>query len=74
MVGVCTEACDLKQGTSKFWSLLGRDYESWGYSYYGIYDNYLFHIIGDMSMSLFFKSRTFTKPITKVNSFKFYPV
>ncbi|XP_045620352.2 SPRY domain-containing SOCS box protein 3 [Procambarus clarkii] len=35
MVGVCTPKCDLKHGIHRFCSLLGRDEESWGYSYTG---------------------------------------
>ncbi|KAK7083986.1 SPRY domain-containing SOCS box protein 3 [Halocaridina rubra] len=35
MVGVCTPKCDMKQGIHRFCSLLGRDAESWGYSYFG---------------------------------------
>ncbi|XP_042222413.1 SPRY domain-containing SOCS box protein 3-like [Homarus americanus] len=36
MIGVCTPKCDLSHGISRFCSLLGRDKESWGYSYTGI--------------------------------------
>lgn len=35
MVGVCTPKCDLQYGIHRFCSLLGRDKESWGYSYTG---------------------------------------
>ncbi|XP_076044661.1 SPRY domain-containing SOCS box protein 3 isoform X4 [Oratosquilla oratoria] len=36
MVGVGTNKCDLSYGIRRFCSLLGRDRESWGYSYSGI--------------------------------------
>ncbi|KAK4294528.1 hypothetical protein Pmani_032855 [Petrolisthes manimaculis] len=35
MVGVCTSKCNLRHGLNRFCSLLGRDTESWGYSYTG---------------------------------------
>jgi SPRY domain-containing SOCS box protein 3 len=35
MVGVGTQAADLDAYRSNFGSLLGRDAESWGLSYYG---------------------------------------
>ncbi|XP_063586077.1 SPRY domain-containing SOCS box protein 3-like [Penaeus indicus] len=35
MVGVCTAKFDLKYAVHRFCSLLGRDHESWGYSYTG---------------------------------------
>nr|XP_027218331.1 SPRY domain-containing SOCS box protein 3-like [Penaeus vannamei] len=35
MVGVCTAKFDLKHAVHRFCSLLGRDHESWGYSYTG---------------------------------------
>ncbi|XP_076044651.1 SPRY domain-containing SOCS box protein 3 isoform X3 [Oratosquilla oratoria] len=36
MVGVGTNKCDLSYGIRRFCSLLGRDRESWGYSYSGL--------------------------------------
>ncbi|XP_068207613.1 LOW QUALITY PROTEIN: SPRY domain-containing SOCS box protein 3-like [Palaemon carinicauda] len=35
MIGVCTPQCDMNHGVYRFCSLIGRDEESWGYSYKG---------------------------------------
>ncbi|XP_066951575.1 SPRY domain-containing SOCS box protein 3-like [Macrobrachium rosenbergii] len=35
MIGVCTPECDMSHGIYRFCSLIGRDDESWGYSYKG---------------------------------------